>query len=133
MVAANLDNTIGMQPLLKEHKILNELAKGVIAMKSYVFPSVLQKEAIPVIKAKGKSSNVIVRYSSMSGVKLTVLLPLINQMLREVAINPTGEPRAVVILGHSGMRCTELEGFLKDLLTFCKDVIEVVDLYNGDK
>jgi hypothetical protein len=31
------------------------------------------------------------------------------------------------------MRCTEMEGFLKDLLTFCKDVIEIVDLYNGDK
>jgi hypothetical protein len=26
-----------------------------------------------------------------------------------------------------------MEGFLKDLLTFCKDVIEVVDLYNGDR
>lgn len=26
-----------------------------------------------------------------------------------------------------------MEGFLKDLLTFCKDVIEIVDLYNGDR
>jgi len=26
-----------------------------------------------------------------------------------------------------------MEGFLKELLTFCKDVIEIVDLYNGDK
>ena len=31
------------------------------------------------------------------------------------------------------MRCTEMEGFLKDLLTFCADATEVVDLYNGDK
>ena len=78
MVAANLDTTQGMQPFLKDQKIITELSKGVMGMKSYVYPSVLQKEAIPVIKAKGKSNNVIVRYSSMSGVKLTVLLPLIN-------------------------------------------------------
>jgi len=122
-----------MQPLLKEVKILNELAKGVMSMKSYVFPSVLQKEAIPVIKAKGKSNNIIVRYSSMSGVKLTVLLPLLNQLIRDVASNPTGDAKTVVILCHSAMRCTEMEGFLKDLLTFCKEVVEIVDLYNGDK
>jgi hypothetical protein len=89
-VAANIDNSMGMQPFLKEQKILNELAKGVMALKSYVFPSVLQKEAIPVIKAKGKSKNVIVRYSSMSGIKLTVLIPIINQLIREVAANSTG-------------------------------------------
>jgi superfamily II DNA/RNA helicase len=104
-----------------------------MSLKSYVFPSVLQKEAIPVIKAKAKSNNVIVRYSSMSGIKLTVLLPLINQHVREVASNPTGDPKALVILCHSSMRCTEIEGFLKEVLNFCKDVVEVIDLYNGDK
>lgn len=26
-----------------------------------------------------------------------------------------------------------MEGFLKDLLTFCSDATEVIDLYNGDK
>ena len=39
----------------------------------------------------------------------------------------------VVILCHSGVRCSEFEGFLKELLTFCKDVIEIIDLYSGDK
>ena len=118
---------------MKEQKILNELAKGVMGLKNYVFPSVLQKEAIPAIKAKAKSSNIIVRYSSMSGIKLTVLLPILNHMIREVASNPTGEGRAIVILAHSALRCSEIEGFLKELLAFCKDVIEIVDLYNGDR
>jgi hypothetical protein len=104
-----------------------------MGLKSYVFPSVLQKEALPAIKGKGKSNNVIVRYSSMSGIKLTVLLPVLNQMIREVAANPTGDGHAVVILAHSALRCTEIEGFLNELLAFCKDVIEVVDLFNGDK
>lgn len=26
-----------------------------------------------------------------------------------------------------------MEGFLKELLTFCSDATEVIDLYNGDK
>jgi Lhr-like helicase len=72
---------------LKDVKILNELNKGVMSLKSYVYPSVLQKEAIPVIKGKGKSNNVIIRYSTMSGIKLTVLLPLLNQLIRDVTIN----------------------------------------------
>ncbi len=67
-----------MQAFLKEAKILNELSKGVQAMKHFVYPSVLQKEAIPVLKKRGKNENVIVRYSSMSGIKLTVLLPVLN-------------------------------------------------------
>ena len=66
----------------------------------------------------------------MSGIKLTVLLPLLNHLIREVASDPTGEGRAVVILAHSALRCSELEGFLKELLAFFKDVIEIVDLYN---
>ncbi len=47
-------------------------------MKTYMYPSVLQKEALPVIKSNKKGRNVIVRYSSMSGVKVTVLTPLIH-------------------------------------------------------
>ena len=83
-VAANLNTTASMPAFLKDNKILNELSKGVMALKSFIYPSVLQKEAIPALKKKGKSPNVIIRYSSMSGIKLTVLLPLLNQLIRDV-------------------------------------------------
>ena len=76
-VAANLDTSTSFSAFLKDNKILNELSKGVMTMKALVYPSVLQKEAIPVLKKK-KSPNVIIRYSSMSGIKLTVLIPLLN-------------------------------------------------------
>lgn len=90
-VAANLDTTTSFQAFLKETKILNELSKGVMSLKSFVYPSVLQKEAIPVLKKKKSSPNVIIRYSSMSGIKLTVLLPLLNQLIRDVASNAAKE------------------------------------------
>jgi hypothetical protein len=46
-----------MTAFLKDNKILNELSKGVMALKSFIYPSVLQKEAIPALKKKNKSSN----------------------------------------------------------------------------
>ena len=39
----------------------------------------------------------------------------------------------MVILCHSSVRCAEYEAFLEDLLTFLKDVVDVVDLFDGDK
>jgi hypothetical protein len=133
-VAANLNTTSSMTAFLKDNKILNELSKGVMALKSFIYPSVLQKEAIPALKKKNKSSNVIIRYSSMSGIKLTVLLPLLNQLIRDVVSQPDNQDvQYLAILCHSGVRCTEMEGFLKDLLAFCQDVSQTVDLYNGDK
>jgi hypothetical protein len=71
----------------------------------------------------------------MSGIKLTVLLPVLNQLIRDCAVmQSTGskEAQAVVILCHSAMRCSEIEGFLKELLIFCKEVVEIVDVYSGD-
>lgn len=102
-------------------------------MKHYLYPSVLQKETMPILKKKSKNQNVIIRYSSMSGVKLTVLLPTLNQLIREVVTSESTEARYVAILCHSAFRCQEYEGFLKELFTFCKDIIEIVDLYSGDK
>jgi hypothetical protein len=67
----------------------------------------------------------------MSGIKLTVLLPVINQLIREVAGNQSSQ--YVAILCHSVMRCQEIEAFLKELVTFCNDVVEIVDLYSGEK
>ena len=133
-MAANLDTSVSFPSILKDLKILNELTKGVMGFKSFVYPSVLQKEAIPVLKKKNKSANVIIRYSSMSGIKLTVLLPLLNQLIRDVVSHPDKEEtQCLTILGHSGLRCQEIEGFVKELITFCADTIEIVDLYNGDK
>jgi hypothetical protein len=66
-----------MQELLKG-KFLKELIKGVASMKTFVYPSVLQSAALPVLKSTDKKA-VIMRYSEMSGVKLTLLLPIINQ------------------------------------------------------
>lgn len=84
-----------------------------------------------MLKKKNKNMNVIIRYSSMSGIKLTVLLPLLNQLFRDVFSSTDSE--YLLILCHSAIRCTEFEGFLKELFTFSKDVIDVVDIYSGDK
>lgn len=67
----------------------------------------------------------------MSGIKLTVLLPVINQLIKEAASST--DVRYVAILCHSAMRCQEFEEFLKLLFTFANDVIEVIDLFSGDK
>ena len=69
----------------------------------------------------------------MSGIKLTVLLPVLNHLIRSVVASKTSEVQYIAILCHSAMRCAEFEGFLKDLFSFCNDVIEIVDLYSGDK
>jgi hypothetical protein len=88
-VTANLDTSHSMQSFLKaDAKVILELSKGVAALKHFVYPSVLQKEAIPVLRQKKKNANVIIRYSAMSGIKLTVLLPTVNQLLREIVANP---------------------------------------------
>jgi hypothetical protein len=61
-VAANLDTSVSFPSILKDLKILNELTKGVMGFKSFVYPSVLQKEAIPVLKKKNKISQLYVWY-----------------------------------------------------------------------
>ena len=49
-------------------------------MQSYVNPSVLQSAAIPVLrKEKQDGKNVIVKYSEMSGIKMTVLAPVLDK------------------------------------------------------
>lgn len=131
-IAANIDTSKSMASFLKEVKILNELSKGVASLKTFVYPSVLQKEAIPVLKTK-KNANVILRYSSMSGVKLTVLLPVLNHLIREVASGADEDTHYLGILCHSARRCAEYEAFIKGLLGFCTDVVDLVGFYSGDK
>ena len=68
-----------MTTFLKGQKVLKELQKGVQSMKSFVYPSILQKQAMhPLKKASGGAKNVIIRYREMNGIKLTMLLPTIH-------------------------------------------------------
>jgi hypothetical protein len=67
----------------------------------------------------------------MSGIKLTTLLPLLHNLVKTVF--SSSNQHYIAILCHSSMRCAEYETFLEGLLTFLKDVIDVVDLYSGDK
>ena len=81
---------------------------------------------------KSKSNDVIIKYSMMSGVKLTILLPTINQLIRHVVTNVTSSESDcfyVMVLCHSHLRCQEMENFLKGLTAFLGDVSEVIGLY----
>jgi superfamily II DNA/RNA helicase len=75
--SGNLDKTDSMQSFLKGTKILSELCKGVQSMKHYLYPSSLQKQAIPALKSS-KLTNILIRYQELTGIKLTLMLPLLN-------------------------------------------------------
>lgn len=71
----------------------------------------------------------------MSGIKMTVFIPTINQLIRSVistVLNENASMQYILVLCHSTMRCSEIEEFLKQLTNFCKDIIDVVNLYSGD-
>ena len=80
--SGKLDRTEGMQVHLKALKIVKELNKGVQGMKSFVYPSVLQKQAIGPIKKASGARNVLIRYREMNGIKLTVMLPLLHNQIK---------------------------------------------------
>jgi len=50
-------------------------------MKHYIYPSVLQYQGIPAIK-KADTKNVVISYQELTGIKLTVFLPLLNNQIR---------------------------------------------------
>ena len=81
-MSGNLDKTQSIQQFIKK-KFIVELAKGVASMHEFIYPTVLQSAAIPVIK-KSESKNIIIRYNEMTGIKLTLLLPIINQQIQYV-------------------------------------------------
>jgi len=66
-----------MTTFMKTQKVLKELTKGVQSMKTFIYPSLLQKQAIPALK-KGSARNVVIRYREMNGIKLTIMLPLLH-------------------------------------------------------
>ncbi len=83
--SGQLDRTEAMTNFLKSQKVLKELSKGVQSMKTFVYPSVLQKQAIPALK-KGAASNVIIRYRELNGIKLTVMLPMIHNQSKHAIL-----------------------------------------------
>ena len=73
----SLDRSEAMTTFLKSQKVLKELQKGVQSMKTFIYPSLLQKQCIPALK-KGTARNVIIRYRELNGIKLTMVLPLLH-------------------------------------------------------
>lgn len=70
-----------MQTFLKSLKFVSELNKGVQGMKHFVYPSILQKQAIPAIKSS-QTKNIMIHYQELTGIKLTVMLPVLNHQIR---------------------------------------------------
>ena len=79
-----MDKSQSMQDLLKSSKIVSELKKGVATMQACINPSVLQSAAIPIIRKENENTekNIIVKYAEMSGIKLTVLVPVLDRQIR---------------------------------------------------
>jgi superfamily II DNA/RNA helicase len=123
-----------MQVFLKATKLVTELNKGVQGMKHFVYPSILQKQAIPAIK-HAKTKNIILHYSELTGVKLTVMLPILNQQLRQSVTNSISDtPKSLfsIFLCHSFIRCGEIAETLTELVTFCADMVEILNLDSAD-
>ena len=78
-IASSLDKRMSMQDMLTKAKILNDLAKGTASMK-HIYPTVLQSAAIPLLKKEKKC--VLLKYCEYAGIKLTVLLPLLDKQIR---------------------------------------------------
>lgn len=145
ITSGQLDRTSSMQGLLKELKFLKELNKGVQSMKTYVYPSVLQMQALAPLKKAGGVKNVIIKYREMNGVKLTVMLPLLHNMIKfsimeqaaSKAINDEDDAEektssdaplvGSVILCHSQLRAAEMTDFTTELTQFCDEIVEVVN------
>jgi len=51
-------------------------------MKSFVYPSILQKQAMAALKKTDSARNVVIRYREMNGIKLTVMLPLLHNQIK---------------------------------------------------
>ncbi len=67
-----------MKDFLKEHKVSKYIRNNV----NIDYPTVLQKNVIPVIMDK-KSGPVIIQYTPPSGIKLTYLFPLLSRAIKD--------------------------------------------------
>lgn len=71
----------------------------------------------------------------MSGVKLTVLLPLLNHLLRHVVGSVHSDKASMhylLVLCNSTHRCKEMEQLVFSLTQFCREIVDVLGLYSND-
>jgi len=93
-----------MTAFLKSQKVLKELSKGVQSMKTFVYPSILQKQAMPPLKDVKGARNVIIRYREMNGIKLTVFLPMLHNQIKFAVKSQAEDDKTMVgslVLCHS--------------------------------
>ena len=82
LAPSKLDRTESMQNYLKDQlKTITELGKGVQSMKTFLYPTILQKKAMSSVKSS-KISNIIIRYAEFNGIKLTVMLPMLHNQIK---------------------------------------------------
>ena len=136
-----LDKAESMQVFLKDQRFITELNKAVSGMGSFIYPSTLQKEAIPAIKKlvskKGDHSSMVIRYTEMNGIKLTVCMPVFNAQIRAAVARAADETPTKgyvysIILCHSSVRSADLSEFSESLVQFCSSMVEIVNLGFGD-
>lgn len=72
------EKSSSMADFLKEAKV----AKGLRKNCQIDYPTVLQKNVIPVLKDK-EAGPVIIQYTPPAGIKLTYLLPLLSKSIKE--------------------------------------------------
>lgn len=70
-----LDKSKPMNEFLKEQKISKYLRKNI----RIDFPSVLQLNAMPIIK---NESNIVIHYTPPAGIKLTYMLPILTRAIK---------------------------------------------------
>ena len=70
-----LDKSKVMADFLKEQKVSKYLRKNI----HIDFPSVLQLNAMPIVKAE---NNIVIHYTPPAGVKLTYMLPMLTRAVK---------------------------------------------------
>lgn len=78
----------------------------------------------------------IINYSELNGVKLTLFVPLLNNQIRSAILNSTSDDETkslfTIVLCHSFIRCQELNEMLQDLVCFCSEFVDIVNLDTSD-
>ena len=99
-------------------------------MKTFLYPTVLQKKSMSSVKST-KNSNIIIRYTEFNGIKLTVFLPLLHNQIKNAIMQMAEEKPQMTyssIVTHSQSRSMIVADFLKDLTHFCKEMVTVINL-----
>ena len=141
--SGKLDKSQSMQEFLKSQKLIKELCKGVQSLKSYIYPTILQRQALEPLRkvAKNKATagapkNIIIRYKELNGIKLTVMLPVLNNQIKDAismmadSMGTSSDDTAPLlystIMCHSHMRCEDMGEFISQLTSFCDEIVKVV-------